>query len=87
MNSVWDLYQDFLERGAKNDAAMLTLAVVLMEHVRATRAIAHGDVNGATGLEGLAMAIAGTGLKHPLSGAIDDVGSALVTIASAIDQS
>lgn len=49
----------------------------LAELTAAVRAIAHGDVNAPGGLEGLAMAIAGTGLAQPLSSALDRIADQL----------
>lgn len=79
---VWEIYQWFLDKHAKGDAAMLTLATAIMEHAKATRAIAHGDVHGMGGLEALAVAIAGKGLDLPLSTAVYDAAS---TISEAMD--
>jgi hypothetical protein len=38
--------------------------------VEAVRSISHGDVNGPCGLEGVAWAVAGEGLRHPLGESI-----------------
>lgn len=57
--------------------------------VSAVRAIAHGGVSGPTGLEMLAMAIAGVGLHEPLSASIEGAGlavaEALQSVATSID--
>jgi len=46
-----------------------------------TRAIAHGDVTGPGGLEGLAMAVAGEGMESPLSNAVGYLSGAVETAA------
>lgn len=76
---VLEIYSEILANGVEEHAGLLTLAVVIYSAMAdlssSTRAIAHGDVSGATGLEGLAMAIAGVGLHHPLSEAIENIGN------------
>lgn len=42
------------------------------ELISAIRSIAHGDVHGPAGIEGLAVAVAGMGLKKPVGEAISE---------------
>ena len=53
---------------------------------RAIRSIAHGVDYGPGGLEGLSMAIAGEGLRSPLSEAVQGVAESLSGIAEALDR-
>ena len=53
---------------------------------RAIRSIAHGTDHGPGGLEGLSMAIAGEGLRSPLSESVQAVAEGLNNIAEAIDR-
>lgn len=58
-----------LDRGSRgDDRYSITDAVIDLG--RATQRIAHGDVDGACGLEGLAMAIAGQGIRATLADAV-----------------
>jgi len=71
MNETLQTYQEML-KVVKDPhiAALLTLADAIKVHAKATRAIAHGDIDGATGLEALATTIAGEGLGQPVADAV-----------------
>lgn len=53
---------------------------------RAIRSIAHGTDYSPGGLEGLSMAIAGDGLRSPLSESVHAVADGLNNIAESIDR-
>lgn len=86
-STVWETYSTFKAEGAGADAALLTLAAMILEHAKATRAIAHGDVSGPSGLEGLAMAIAGAGLGTPLAQSLSGIADSVSEIATVLEAS
>jgi hypothetical protein len=48
--------------------------------------IAHGDVNGPTGLEGLAMALSGQGLSGSIAGSLSEIACAISELAESVDR-
>jgi len=53
---------------------------------QAIRSIAHGTISGPGGLEGLGMAIAGDGLRLPLSESINRVAESIESVGRALDR-
>lgn len=54
--------------------------------IEALNRLSFGDANKPTGLEALAMAIAGDGLHKPLSAGMTDIADSLQSIADNIDR-
>lgn len=54
--------------------AAIILADAIHRHAEATRLIAHGGTSGPSGLEALAIAIAGEGFSTPLGPAVAGLG-------------
>lgn len=75
---LFDVADRALERGYSDAiTSAIVMGAAVMIHAKATRAIAHGDNHAPGGLEGLAMAIAGTGLSSSLSSAVESVAEAV----------
>lgn len=53
--------------------AILTLATAVLKQAQATELIARGTVEGPSGLEGLAIAIAGDRLENPLGNVLAEL--------------
>ena len=84
-NEVYEVLERALKRGYKTESACAILQVVAIGRLtNAVRAIAHGDPTGPGGLEALAMAIAGPGLKRPLCEAVAGIEDKLDSIDGAL---
>jgi hypothetical protein len=79
MNEVAEDARVLLEKLPKEVVAAMIIADGLYYLGRATRAIAHGDVDGPGGLEGLTMALSGAGEKISprIAEALDAIAAAL----------
>lgn len=55
----------------------LLIAAALAQNAEALREIAHGDEHGPRGLEAVALAIAGEGLRRSASGALERIATAI----------
>lgn len=88
--SARDVAKLILEQQGVNTPHVILAALVIAESsetiARSLTSIARGDVHGPEGLEMLAMAIGGEGVRRSLAESLDGVASAVADVARAVDE-
>lgn len=87
LKNVLSDFEYLLKKKHEPPVAIALLGIAAIHDLsRSVLRISHGDVSGPTGLEGLAMAIGGRGLRCSLRESVEELASAAREIAEAVDR-